>query len=137
MPKINIPSPATLTAPGINDIPQASQEEIEAKTKRRKRDNTADMLRFVRQDIQQLSNKLSDYNQGYDAGYRAGHTAGIHYIVNHAEEMMACHFKLSSRDELVSSGKFPSWWTAMLVELIKKSPPGPPPAPQAVSAEER
>ncbi len=118
-----------------NTIPTNSDVPVAVPRRRRKRDDTADMIRLVRQDIQHLANKLSDYERGYYFGCSVGHTAGVHWIVNHAEEMMMHHFKVSSRDELVTSDKYPSWWSAMLVDLIKKSPPKPEPPAQAVSLE--
>ncbi len=138
MPKQNSsPSPVTAKPPGIIDIPTASPGQPVTRTYRKRNDDTADLLRLVRQDIEHLSKKLSDYDRGYYAGFNTGHTAGVHWIVNRAEDMMMCHFKLKTHEDLVASDKYPSWWLAMLVDLIKKSPPKPEQPAQAVSSEGR
>ena len=50
---------------------------------------------------------------------------GVRHIVTLAEENLAKELHLSSRDELVSSGKLPSWWLYSLVCSLRsgKLPP--------------
>lgn len=75
---------------------------------------------------------LPDYSHGYLVGYKDGHDDGIIYIVKRAEEIMAKQLGFPSRDDLISSGKYPTWWSAMMVDLLKDKP-SLPPLPQPVS----